>query len=104
VLRLYLGRPGFAALLRRQALNLGTLLMWALGLLALAFALATGRPDALLAWLGLPLLALAVMSARKRSVRLAVHSLLAWTLNGAGLLVGLLAGPRPGRRPQEAGC
>jgi hypothetical protein len=40
------------------------------------------------------------MTARKRSARLALHSLLAWTVNGCGLLVGLLR-PAPGA---EARC
>lgn len=104
VLRLYLGRPGFAALLRRQTLNLATLLMWVAGLAALALWLAAGRADALLAWAALPALVLLVMTARKRSARLALHALLSWTLNGLGLAVGLLAGPRGERVPREAGC
>jgi len=39
-----------------------------------------------------------VMTARKRSVRLAVHSLLSWTLNATGLAVGFL------RRPEARGA
>src|SRR4029077_1702464 len=35
VLRLYLGRPGFGALLRRQSLYVATLGMWGLGIVAL---------------------------------------------------------------------
>ena len=104
VLRIYLGRPGFAALLRRQALNLATLLMWVAGLAALAVSIGAGRADALLAWLTLPVLVLLVMTVRKKSARLGLHALLSWTLNGLGLLVGLLAGPRGERTPREAGC
>ena len=97
VLRLYLGRSGLGALVRRQALNLATLGMWVLGATALAASLAARRPEPLFAWLAIPLAVLAAMSARKRSVRLAAHSLLAWSANGAGLAVGFFAGaPGPG--------
>jgi hypothetical protein len=88
VLRLYLGRPGFGVLLRRQSLYLFTLALWALGLAALAFGLARATAVPLVAWLVLPAAALMAMTIRKRSVRLAAHSLLTWTLNGLGLLVG----------------
>ena len=94
VLRLYLGRPGFAVLLRRQALYLATLGMWVLGLAALSAALAGAGARALAAWALLPLAVLAVMALRKRSPRLALHALLAWTLNGLGLVVGLFRTPR----------
>lgn len=107
VLRIYLGRPGLAALLRRQALNLATLAMWTLGVLAAIGAAATRSARPLLLWLLIPALVLAVMTAKKRSVRLALHSLLAWSANGAGLLVGLLAGPRAAMVPErvpEARC
>jgi hypothetical protein len=103
VLRLYVGRPGFATLLRRQGLYLATLAMWALGLAALALALAGAGARPMLAWLALPLAALAAMSVRKRSPRLALHSLLTWTLNGLGLLVGLARAPRPLDPPLPAG-
>jgi hypothetical protein len=107
VLRLYAGRPGFAALLRRQALYLATLAMWLLGLAALVLALAGAGARPLLAWLPLPLAVLAAMALRKRSPRLALHSLLSWTLNGLGLLVGLFRLPRapePGLPAGEARC
>jgi cellulose synthase/poly-beta-1,6-N-acetylglucosamine synthase-like glycosyltransferase len=107
VLRLYLGRRGLATLVRRQALNLATLGMWALGLAAVAAALAARDPAPLVLWLALPLLVIAVMTARKRSVRLAVHSLLSWSLNATGLAVGFLRRPEargPVPPPAEAGC
>ena len=94
VLRLYAGRPGFATLLRRQALYLATLAMWALGLVVLVLALAGAGARPVLAWLFLPLAVLAAMALRKRSARLALYSLLSWTLNGFGLLVGLVRLPR----------
>ena len=43
-----------------------------------------------------PLGGLALMGARKRSLRLGLYSLLTWTLNGLGMLVGLW-------RPLDAG-
>lgn len=107
VLRLYAGRPGFAMLLRRQALYLATLAMWALGLAALALALAGASARPVLAWLALPLAVLATMALRKRSPRLALHSLLSWTLNGLGLIVGLVRLPRaldPRSPSGEAAC
>jgi hypothetical protein len=92
VLRLYLGRPGFGTLLRRQSLYLATLGMWGLGIAALAAALIAGQWRALGGWMLLVLGVVAVMSARKRSARLGVLSILTWTLNGLGLLVGLARG------------
>jgi glycosyltransferase involved in cell wall biosynthesis len=104
VLRLYLGRPGFGALLRRQALYLAALAMWGLGLVALAAVLAAGAWRALGAWSLLVLGVLAVMSARKRSVRLGLLSILTWTLNGVGLLVGLARGVPEGRLSAAEGA
>jgi hypothetical protein len=92
VLRLYLGRPGFGTLLRRQSLYVAALGLWGLGLAALTAALIADQWRALGAWLLLMLGVVAVMSARKRSVRLGVLSLLTWTLNGLGMLVGLARG------------
>lgn len=93
VLRLYLGRPGFRALLRRQALYLATLAMWATGLATAIWAASSRDPRPFLLWCVAPLAVLALMAIRKRSARLALHSLLAWTLNGAGLAVGLFRSP-----------
>jgi hypothetical protein len=98
VLRLYLGRRGFGTLLRRQWLYVATLGMWALGLLALLAALLAGRPRVLAWWALLTLAVLALMTVRKRSPRLAVHSLLSWTLNGLGMLAGL-SRPLPRAHP-----
>ena len=104
-LRLYLGRPGFAALLRRQLHYLVTLAMWLAGLAASALAFATGEAGPLRAWTLAPLALFAFMTLKKRSPRLALHSLLTWTVNAAGLVAGFvtLAPPteplRPGARP-----
>ena len=87
-LRLFLGRPGFAALLRRNAHYFGMLAWWLAGPLAWAF----GGPAALAAW-ALSLVALlALMTFRKRSVRLALHSLVTWSVMAAGTLVGFARG------------
>ena len=103
VLRLYFGRPGFGALLARQRLNLATLAMWLLGGVALVVSLVRGDLRPLAAWAVLPLAVLLVMSVRKKSARLALHSLLAWTLNGFGLLVGLWRVPRDQHRAFPGG-
>jgi GT2 family glycosyltransferase len=103
VLRVYLGRRGFARLLRRNALYLGTLGLWSLGLLATGIAIGRGQAWPLLAWLPLPLAALAAMALRKRSLRLGLHSLLSWTENGLGMLVGFFAVRPPlGAKVEEA--
>lgn len=102
VLRLYAGRPGFVRLFKRQLLYVATLGVWALGVAALLLWLATRDGAPLAWWLGLIAGALALMSVRKRSLRLAAHSLLAWTLNGLGMLVGWFRiHPAPGG---EAAC
>jgi len=106
VLRLYLGRPGFGALLRRQVLYLATLALWGLGLVAAGLAIASGDPRPFLVWLLLFLAVIAAMSARKRSARLGLLSVLTWTLNGLGLAVGLARGgpASPGVGAREARC
>jgi hypothetical protein len=93
VLRLYRGRPGFARLLRRQAHYLVTLGVWLLGLAALALAAALGDPRPFAAWACLPLAGLLFMTARKRSLRLALFSLVTWTQGAAGVLAGWWAMP-----------
>ena len=104
-LRLYVGRPGFAALLRRQLHYLVVLAMWLAGAAAAAAAAALRDPRPLAWWLAAPLALFAVMSVRKRSPRLALHSILTWTVNAAGLVAGFLSLPapaepvRPGIRP-----
>ncbi len=101
VLRIYAGRSGFGVLLRRQWLYLATLGLWGLDLAALGIWLVTGDAGALAAWIALPLVPLVPMVLRKRSLRLALHSLLTWTLHGAGLLAGLL---RPLPEPRGTAC
>ena len=106
VLRLYAGRPGFGELLRRQRLYFAALGLWALGALALMVSLATGNPGPFSLWVLVVLAVAAFMAARKKSLTLGVHSLLTWTLQGAGLIVGLFRLPRaatPGG-PREAAC
>lgn len=102
-LRLYRGRPGFFRLLRRQALYVATLAMWALGLLALLVALAGGGTAWLTRWTVLPLVVLLAMTVKKKSATLAIHSLLSWTVLGFGLLVGLTRAPEGSRAPLETG-
>jgi hypothetical protein len=103
VLRLYLGRRGFGTLLMRQRLYVVTLGLWALGLIALALWIGTGVPGLFACWGMLLLALLAFMTIRKRSPRLALLSLLTWTLNGLGMLVGLTRPPRA-ERPAVAGA
>lgn len=91
VLRLYLGRAGLGAHLRRQAHYLATLALW----LAAPVALAAGGPPALAGWALAPAAVLALMTVRKRSARLALHALLTWTVNAAGLVVGFVRGGAP---------
>jgi len=94
VLRLYLGRPGFAAHARRQALYFGTLAFW----LSLPVLVAGGLAGA---WLALAAAVFLALSVRKRSPRLALHSLLTWTVNMAGMVVGFVQGGAP--RPRVVG-
>lgn len=101
-LRIYVGRRGFGTLLRRQRFYVAALGLWTLGAAALVASLASGdaRPFAL--WCLVPAAVIALMSVRKRSVRLAVHSLLTWSLQGFGMVVGLFRFPdgvMPGRSP-----
>ena len=102
VLRLYLGKPGFGTLLRRQALYLATLALWAALPLAAWIAAVRSTPAPLLAWLAVAAAGIAAMAVRKRSARLAAHSVLAWTLNGLGLVVGWFR--IDPRAPREAPC
>jgi glycosyltransferase involved in cell wall biosynthesis len=99
VLRLYLGRAALGEHLRRQAHYFLTLALW----LSAAPAWALFGPRGLAAWAAVPLALLALMTLRKRSVRLALHSLLTWTVNAAGLVVGFVRGGVPAPA-SEAPC
>ena len=101
VLRLYFGRRGFGTLLRRQWLYFATLGLWSSGVVALLAGFASGDARLFALWSLLPVAVVAFMSARKRSVRLGVHSLLTWSLQGAGLVVGLFRSPS-GAPPEGA--
>ena len=94
VLRLYAGRRGFGTLLKRQRLYFAALGMWSLGAGALVAWLASGQPRAFALWSLIPPAVVAVMSVRKRSLRLGLHALLTWSLQGFGLVVGLFRFPR----------
>ena len=87
-LRLYAGRPGFGALARRNAHYFATLLLW----LAAPVALAWGGPKALAAWAVALLALLVLLALKKHSPRLALHSLLTWTVMAAGTVVGFVRG------------
>jgi len=102
-LRLYLGRPEFGRLVARQWFGLFAIGVWAAGLLAAAFALATGDARALVLWANALLLLVAALVVRKRSPRRGLHAFLAWTVAGAGLVVGFLR-PRPGPAPHREGA
>ena len=54
-------------------------------------------------WALAPLSLFALMAARKRSAKLALHSLLTWTVNGAGMVVGFVRGGVPAPAPAAAG-
>jgi glycosyl transferase family 2 len=107
VLRLYLGRRGFGVLLKRQWLFVAALGMWALGVAATVAAALAREPRWVALWALIPLATLALMSARKRSLRLGALSLLTWTVQGLGLVVGLFrlpGGARPLSPAAEARC
>ena len=92
-LRLDLGRPGFSRLLERQRLPLAALALWTFGVWALFLAV-SGDDTPLLLWLTGLIAVMGLMIVRKQSVFLAVHSLLTWTVNGLGLVVGFFNVPR----------
>ena len=87
-LRRYLGRAGFGELFARNA-HYVVVLAWAL---AGPFVWAWGGPSLLKVWAKLPLALLLVMAIRKRSLRLALHSLVTWTVMAAGTVVGFVRG------------
>jgi glycosyltransferase involved in cell wall biosynthesis len=90
-LRLYLGRPGFLTLLRRQLHYLVMLALWLAGLVALGLDALTKDGRWLSTWALAPLARFVFMTFRKRSPKLALHSMLTWTVNGAGLVAGFVA-------------
>jgi len=104
VLRLYIGRPGFGTLLRRQGLYLAALAMWLPAVAGLAAIPAGGDVRPLSAALAIPLAVAAGMSVRKRSLRLGSLAVLTWTQLGVGLLVGLFHVPQAPRHAREARC
>jgi len=100
-LRLHLGRPGFAALLRRNAHYLAMLALW----LAAPLAWWAGGARALAAWALFPAALLAFMTLRKASLKLALHSLANWSVMAAGMVVGFARGGSPAPAPaREVAC
>lgn len=87
-LRLYAGQPGFEVLVKRNAHYVATLALW----LAAPFAWRLGGARGLCTWALLPLALLALMTVRKGSPRLALHSLATWTVMAAGMVVGFVRG------------
>ena len=87
-LRLYLGRSGFMALAVRNAHYFATLALW----LAAPVAIAMGGALALAAWAIVWLALFALLALRKKSPRLALHSLVTWTVMAAGTVVGFVRG------------
>jgi GT2 family glycosyltransferase len=100
-LRLYLGRPGFATLLWRQRLVLGTLAFWAWGAASVVVAAGGRGAGPLEAWALLLAAGLVALAARKGGVRPALHAFVVWTVNGLGLVVGFVR-PRPASTPALA--
>ena len=87
-LRFYVGRPGFVALVRRNAHYFATLALWLAGPVAFALGGARALAAWALAWLAL----LALMAFKKRSARLALHSLVTWSVMSVGTMVGFVRG------------
>jgi hypothetical protein len=87
-LRLYTGRPGFGELVRRNAHYFGTLTLW----LAAPVAFGVAGAPGLAVWAAVWGLLFALLALKKRSVRLALHSLVTWTVMSAGMLVGYVRG------------
>ncbi len=100
-LRLYAGRPGFDALAKRNAHYVAMLALW----LAAPAAWGVAGVRGLCAWALLPLALLALMTLRKRSAWLALHSLVTWSVMAAGMVVGFLRGGAAAAAPvREAAC
>lgn len=96
-LRAYLGRAGFGELVARNA-HYGAMLV-----LALAAPVAVGLAGArgLAGWALAPLALLALMTVRKRSFRLALHSIVTWSVMAAGLVAGFVRGGAAAPAPVE---
>jgi len=100
-LRLYAGRPGFGEIVRRNAHYFAMLVLW----LAAPVAWASGGSRALAAWALVPAALWLAMALRKRSPRLALHSLVTWSVMAAGTVVGFVrGGTPPPAAVQEAAC
>jgi len=100
-LRLYAGRPGFGALLRRNAHYFAMLAVW----LAAPVAWGWGGARALGAWALLLAALWVAMALRKRSARLALHSIVTWSVMAAGTVVGFArGGTPPAAAVREAAC
>ena len=91
VLRLYLGRPGLGEHVRRQAIYFAVLAMWLVAVPAVLLGGACG----LGLWALAPVALFAIMTLRKRSLKLALHALLTWSVHAAGLVVGFARGGPP---------
>jgi hypothetical protein len=102
VLRLYLGRPGLTELLGRQKIYLAMLAGWLAG--AVALVALPRSPAPLATWAAAALILVLGITARKRSLRLGLFSLLTWQVNAAGLVRGFLRGPvrAPAPRAEQA--
>ena len=96
-LRIYLGRPGFAELFARNAHYAAMLVLLAAAPIAGLY----GGARALAGWALVPAAMFGLMSARKRSPRLALHSLATWTVMALGTVVGFARGGRPAPAPVE---
>jgi hypothetical protein len=100
-LRLYAGRPGFAELARRNAHYFATLALW----FAAPVAFVLGGVQALGAWTILFTALFTLMTLKKRSARLALHSFTAWTVMSVGTLVGFCrGGAAPASPVQKLAC
>ena len=77
--------------MRRQGIYFAMLALW----LAAVPAVLLGGVRGLGLWALAPMALLAVMTLRKRSVKLALHALLTWSVHAAGLVVGFARGGPP---------
>ncbi len=100
-LRLYAGRPGFGILVRRNAHYFAMLALW----LAAPLGWAALGARALGAWVLAIASLWALMALRKGSSRLALHSLVSWSVMAVGTVVGFVrGGSPPPAAVREAAC